>query len=158
MERIERALRRKHSTELRSQVLGECAQPGASVAAVAMAHGLNANLVRKWRHKATGDSVPAALTRVNKSSGEFVALALSPQSAEVSSGDIRIELRRGATAMSIHWPVQCSAECAAWLRECKLWSAGETPPRRHAPGLHDHAVARNGPVFVPAPQSSPPTQ
>jgi len=132
MERIERALRRKHSTELRSQVLGECAQPG--------------------------DSVPAALTRVNKSSGEFVALALSPQGAEVSSGDIRIELRRGATAMSIHWPVQCSAECAAWLRECKLWSAGETPPRRHAPGLHDHAVARNRPVFVPAPQSSPSTQ
>ena len=45
------------------------------------------------------------------------ALALSSQGAAVSPGDIRIELRRGATAMSIHWPVQSSAECAAWLRE-----------------------------------------
>ncbi len=49
MEYIKRAPRRAHSTELRSQVLSECAQPGASVAAVAMAHRLNANLVRKWQ-------------------------------------------------------------------------------------------------------------
>ena len=54
---------------------------------------------------------------ISKSSGEFVALALSPQGCVAAPDDIRIELRRGATAMSIHWPVQCSAECAAWLRE-----------------------------------------
>ena len=117
MEKIKRAARRKHSAQLRAQVLADCAQPGASVAAVAMAHGLNANLVRKWRIRATGGLMPAKLVRVNNSSGEFVALALSPQGAGVSAGDIRIELRRGATAMSIHWPVQCSAACAAWLRE-----------------------------------------
>ena len=117
MEKIKRAPRRAHSTELRSQVLAECARAGASVAAVAMAHGLNANLVRKWRHAATGGSVPGTLSRVNKNSGEFVALALSAQGAAVSPGDIRIELRRGATAMSIHWPVLSSAECAGWLRE-----------------------------------------
>ena len=117
MEEVKRAPRRKHSTELRSRVLAECARPGASVAAVAMAYGLNANLVRKWRNAAPGGSEPAALAQVNKNSGEFVALALSNESAAVSPGDIRIELRRGATAMSIHWPVQSSAECAAWLRE-----------------------------------------
>ena len=117
MEEVKRAPRRKHSAELRSRVLAECARPGASVAAVAMAYGLNANLVRKWRNAATGGSEPAALAQVNKNSGEFVALALSPQGGAMPPGDIRIELRRGATAMSIHWPVQCSAECAAWLRE-----------------------------------------
>ena len=117
MERIKRAPRRKHSAELRTRVLTECAQPGASVAAVAMAHGLNANLVRKWRQASAGGSVPGALSRVNKNSGEFVALALSHESAAVSPGDIRIELRRGATAMSIHWPVQGGGACAAWLRE-----------------------------------------
>jgi len=82
-----------------------------------MAHGLNANLVRKWRQIAAGGSTPTSLAQVNKNSGEFVALALSPQGAALAPGDIRIELRRAATAMSIHWPVQCSAECAAWLRE-----------------------------------------
>ena len=117
MEKIKRAARRKHSAELRSRVLAECAQPGASVAGVALAHGLNANLVHKWRQSGAAGSVPTSLAQVSKSSGEFVALALSPQGAGVSPGDIRIELRRGATAMSIHWPVQCSAACAAWLRE-----------------------------------------
>ena len=98
MEKVKRAPRRKHSAELRSRVLAECARPGASVAAVAMAHGLNANLVRKWRHTGAGGSVPGALAQVNKNSGEFVALALSPQGGAMPPGDIRIELRRGATA------------------------------------------------------------
>ena len=117
MEEVKRAPRRKHTAELKSRVLAECARPGASVAAVAMAHGLNANLVRKWRLRATGGSVPAALSPVNKNSREFVALSLSHESAAVSPCAIRIELRRGATTMSIHWPVHGAGACVAWLRE-----------------------------------------
>ena len=37
--------RRRHAAQLKEQVLAECAEPGASVAAVALARGLNANLV-----------------------------------------------------------------------------------------------------------------
>jgi transposase len=40
--------RRVHRAEFKAQVLAECQRPGASVAAVALAHGLNVNLVRKW--------------------------------------------------------------------------------------------------------------
>jgi transposase len=40
--------RRTHGAEVKAAVLAECAQPGASIAAVALSHGLNANLVRKW--------------------------------------------------------------------------------------------------------------
>jgi transposase len=40
--------RRVHGAELKAQVLRQCGEPGASVAAVALQHGLNANLVRKW--------------------------------------------------------------------------------------------------------------
>lgn len=40
--------RRVHGAEFKAQVLAECRQPGASVAGVALAHGLNVNLVRKW--------------------------------------------------------------------------------------------------------------
>ena len=115
MEDIKRAPRRSHSTELRSQVLAECAQPGASVAAVARAHGLNANLSRKW-HKAdaAARTQSAAPTR---NTGEFVALTLAQPSTPLPPGDIRIELRRGTTTMSIHWPIMGGGECAAWLRE-----------------------------------------
>ena len=42
-------VRRVHSARLKTAVLAACNEPGASIAAVALANGLNANLVRKWR-------------------------------------------------------------------------------------------------------------
>ena len=41
--------RRRHGAELKAQVLSECAQPGASVARIAMSHGINANVVHSKR-------------------------------------------------------------------------------------------------------------
>jgi transposase-like protein len=38
--------RRVHGAEFKAQVLAECEEPGASVAAVALAHGLNVNRKR----------------------------------------------------------------------------------------------------------------
>ena len=54
MEHSKRGGRRRHHDELKVQVLRECGAPGASVAQVALAHGLNANLVHKWRRQAGG--------------------------------------------------------------------------------------------------------
>jgi transposase len=34
-----------------------------------------------------------------------------------SSPDIHIELRRGATSMTITWPATAAGDCAAWMRE-----------------------------------------
>jgi transposase-like protein len=56
MEQASRASRRLHDKELKRQVLAECTEPGASVAWVAMAHGLNANLVHKRRRLAARQS------------------------------------------------------------------------------------------------------
>jgi transposase len=47
---------------------------------------------------------------------EFLALPLVRQ-APPAAGDIRIELRRGASTVTISWPAQAAGECAAWLRE-----------------------------------------
>jgi transposase len=41
--------RQERSPELKAKVLAECERPGASVAQVALAHGVNANLVHGWR-------------------------------------------------------------------------------------------------------------
>ena len=43
-----RRVKRRHSSEFKARVLAECAVRGASVAGVALAHSVNANLVRKW--------------------------------------------------------------------------------------------------------------
>lgn len=99
--------RRRHSAQLKEQVVAECAKPGASVAAVAMSHGLNANVVHKWRRTAAGTpSLPAP---------RFVPVALSSPIHEPAP--IRIELRRGATSVSVSWPQEAAGECAVWLRE-----------------------------------------
>ena len=99
--------RRRHSAELKAQVLAECAQPGASVASVAMSHGINANVVHKWRRLAGAAPLPIA---------SFVPVAL-PAPACVMPSDIRMELRRGATSMTITWPTAAAADCAVWMRE-----------------------------------------
>lgn len=41
--------RRRYSRELKAQILAECELPGVSVAKVALAHGINANVVHVCR-------------------------------------------------------------------------------------------------------------
>ena len=43
----------------KQELVRRCQQPGVSVAATALAHGLNANLLRKWITMATGHRVSA---------------------------------------------------------------------------------------------------
>jgi len=86
--------------------------PGASVAQVAMAHGLNANLVHKWRRQAGGAMVRVATPEAST----FIPVTMAPPASPVVN-DIRIELRRGATVVNVTWPMTASAQCAGWLRE-----------------------------------------
>jgi transposase len=46
--RTNRTGRRTYTEEFKRTVVGQCNEPGVSLAAVAMAHRLNANLVRRW--------------------------------------------------------------------------------------------------------------
>jgi transposase len=115
--RIKRAPRRRHAAELKARVLGACNEPGASVAAVALAHGLNANLVHKWRRGMAPTARAPAASSASRVRGEFIALAMpSPQAVPAAPADIRIELRRGATSVAVSWPLAAADQCAAWLR------------------------------------------
>lgn len=128
--------RRVHGAEFKAQVLAECQQPGASVAAVALAHGLNINLVRKWLVgrgiKRTGLPAPRTATRAHPggvettaASLQFIPVELAPltptsEKAAVPDSpatDIHIELTRGGTQLSVRWPSTQAASCAAWLHE-----------------------------------------
>ena len=111
------APRRRHGAELKAQVLAECDEPGASVAAVAQSHGLNANLVHKWRRRQRARTAEATASDNEVASAAFVPLQLPSPPAPAATPDIRIELRRGATTMHIAWPGAAAGECAAWLRE-----------------------------------------
>lgn len=111
--------RRRHSKELKAQILAECERPGASVAGVAMAHGINANIVHRWRQwiREGGRRTPPLAPMTSVAVEGFVPVVVADTPTGTKSADIRIELRRGATAMTITWPTQAAADCAAWLRE-----------------------------------------
>lgn len=72
--------RRRQSTQFKSRVLAACRESGASVAAVALAFELNANLVRQWLrgrgYKGAGEVVATPSTAAATGAQHFVALAL----------------------------------------------------------------------------------
>ena len=116
-----RRRRRLHSDEFKANAVASCMRPGMSMAAVAMANGVNANLLRRWVRAAEvcPDAVlPNALTvparRVAETPAAFIPMQLP---AKTAAADIRIELRRGATSISVAWPADAATECAAWMRE-----------------------------------------
>jgi transposase-like protein len=105
-----------------------CRQPGVSIAAVALANGLNANMVRKWVIEAEarpavalsadlGVTAPVGDKPTPSAPTSFLPLALRATAAPMPADEIRIELQRGATAIKVAWPSSAAADCAAWLRE-----------------------------------------
>jgi transposase len=120
--------RRRHSAAFKAQVLAACAEPGASVAAVALSFKLNDNLVHQWRRgRGAGSGRGTSSTAIAESTPQFIALSLpaapppapssTPMAVEVAVGEIRLELKRGTLGVSVTWPISAAAECAAWLRE-----------------------------------------
>ena len=115
-----RVERRKHSAQFRAEVLQACRQADASVAAIALRNGLNANVVYRWLREDAQcvDSGAGSHTLVTTKPGpEFIAVQM-PAPAAATLPEIRVEVRRpGAATVTVSWPVQCAGECAAWLRE-----------------------------------------
>ena len=127
--------RRRHGDHLKAKVLAACDEPGASVAAVARAHDLNANLVHKWRRgrdAAAADRASPVVDVAGTNVGEFIALSLpspmpaspappltvsSPPTSVTTPADIRVEVKRGTTTVVVTWPTSAASACAAWLRE-----------------------------------------
>lgn len=112
--------RRHHPEEFKQAVIEACCEPGASVAGIAMANGVNANQVRRWMRE-RGVEPPTrrvpmpVLEAAPAPAPAFVPLPIDPVMPAL--GDIRIEVWRGDTAIKVDWPVQASGDCAAWLRD-----------------------------------------
>ena len=107
-----RPQRRFYSPELKGQVTQQCRQSGASVAGVALSHGINANIVHRWLRE-------HSQTALVPQSQAFVPVTLdepTPGSAPQAAPDIRVEVQRANATIVVKWPLQGSATCAAWLR------------------------------------------
>ena len=90
----------------------------------AMSHGVNANIVHGWRKLAREREFvtlsppgPALPAQAAASVPQFLPVSMAQTTSPPAPVDIQIELRRGAAAMKITWPIAAAAECAAWMRE-----------------------------------------
>jgi len=115
----QRRRRRLHSDEFKADAVAACTQPGVSMAAVALSRGVNANLLRRWVREAelrTTPKPPMIEARAEATApmpAPFVPLQLPAPVAK----DIRVELRRGPTTVSVTWPAEAAGECALWIKE-----------------------------------------
>jgi transposase len=106
--------RRFYSPELKLQVVAACAQPGASIAGLALQHGINANIVHRWlREHNQGILIRRQQTFVPVTLNS----ALEPVTVQPTA-DIRVEVKRVNATIVVHWPLAGGAACAQWLREC----------------------------------------
>jgi transposase len=107
--------RRRHSAEFKAKAVQDCMQPGVSIAAIALHHRLNANLLRRWvAEQEEQRAAPADGELTTVPQAEFIPLRIAEPPSAVP--DIQIEVRRGATTISLRWPGSAAAECAQWLQ------------------------------------------
>lgn len=108
-----RRRRRRYSVEFKAQVVALCQGPGVSLAAIALHHKLNANLLRRWVEQAEiNERVLVARSDVAPA---FVPLPLDTKN--VRPAEIHVEVRRADRSITVSWPTSEAAQCAAWLRE-----------------------------------------
>ncbi|WP_161468870.1 transposase [Pseudomonas syringae] len=74
--------RRSYSKSFKIQVIQECAQPGASIASIALHHNLNANLVHKWiRLQGIRPAIPSCVTKLVSSYAAVTDQSHSPDAS-----------------------------------------------------------------------------
>lgn len=115
--RINRTGRRTYTLEYKLGIVAQCRAPGVSVAAIALAHRINANLVRRWmiRHQPERSKQSATLLPVTIGAASTVPeacayeLAVTPTpcshpggaSIEIEMYGARICLRNGVDAQTL---------------------------------------------------------
>ena len=112
---------RKHSDEFKARVIAQALQPHASLASVAMANGINANMLRNWVHASSlaSGQVTAIRDDRNNPALSFVQLPLqvdkATPAASVTSPIVEVQIQRGETRVVVSLPL--ITDSAAWVRE-----------------------------------------
>src|SRR6218665_2053176 len=115
MNEAKKKMRPPHRAEFKQQILSECAEPGASLARIALSHGINANVVHKWRRQA-GGALPVM------GAPSFVPVPLPP-AAHPPAPALQLERPRGPTSVSVTWPWAAAEQSAVWMRDLLKGSA-----------------------------------
>src|SRR5687768_13100361 len=98
VDHVRRDGRRQYRPEAKQAIVEQCRRPGVSIAAVALANGLNANVVRRWlvepraKVKATADLVPVVIRNIPKRPAAAKSMALEATAIEIDVNGARIRM------------------------------------------------------------------
>ena len=119
--------RRRHSLEFKRQVVAAASQPGASLAAVALAHQINTNLLHTWRRQlaqmdvSEGVSAPSTLLPVTLLSEKVVTAPAAVSDTDLSlhaEGTIEIKFPRVTVSVRGSVDVAVLESALRVLRQC----------------------------------------
>jgi transposase-like protein len=101
--------RTSYPTTFNTQVVQKCLGPDDSIASVALRHGINANLVRKW--------IPIYRDRQACAFPAFVPLKLETAAATPARQDVaRIDISSGQRTVNVRWPISDPDGYARFIR------------------------------------------
>jgi transposase len=115
---------RKHSDEFKARVVALAIEPHASMASVALANGINANMLRCWVRASLPATAPGSAVACDDRNAQglsFVQLPiqadkpLATPPAPVASPVIEVRIQRGDTRVVLSLPM--ISDSAAWVRE-----------------------------------------
>lgn len=104
--------RRRHPPEFKRQLVALC-QPGVSTSAVALAHSVNTNQLRRWIKQYSGERPTQAIAAAAK----LVAVQVDLPSETPPDNVIEINIQKNTTRINIRWPGAQAQACGQWLGE-----------------------------------------
>ena len=100
-----RRTRRTHSEAFKRSLIEACGEPGASVAGVALANGINANQLRRWMRERGIEPPELSCLPLRPAASEAIGGFVPVQLTQSTHTPIRMELRKGrATASRLSSP------------------------------------------------------
>lgn len=105
--------RKSYPKSFKAQIVQECEQPGVSVAAIAMGHGINPNVVRRW--------IPLFRDQRTVALPAFVPVKIAPVDPKPKpQASAIIELPLGEQPITVKWPTSDPDGCARFVRGLAL--------------------------------------
>jgi transposase len=111
--------RRTYTAAFRAQLVAQCRELGVSCSAVAISHGMNPNVLRKWIKDADDGVTSNAKPMTLDVQAAFVPLPMNAvvRHANVANdGGVQIEIQRNGATVSVMWLAASLSESAAWVR------------------------------------------
>jgi transposase len=103
--------RRQHALEFKQSLVALC-QPCISISGVALAHGVNANLLRRWITQYSANPLPAIIAPA-----KLVPVKVELPSDSPVSDVIEISIQKNSARISIRWPGGQAHTCSQWLAD-----------------------------------------